>query len=194
MFDDLDTAEQKTEEEQKPSEGDDKPIRGLSRWSHVIAIIVFSLLYFPFKSHPWSLYVAVAGAYSTFAFAIALGLALENLDDIFGDPRIPRYVATLFVPHLPVLGLIILATYLWLYLNGILPTWRRSGDAGLRCGAFAESLRFGSQALEKAYGWQARLSAVSKRPKIKPSSCCVHAAPPTHARPHGNPTKSSSLS
>jgi hypothetical protein len=123
MFDDLDTAEQETEEEQKPSEEDDKPIRGLSRWSHVIAIIIFSLLYFPLKSHPWSLYVAVAGAYSAFVFAIALGLALENLDDIFGDPRIPRYVATLFVPHLPVLGMIILATYVWLYLNGILPTW-----------------------------------------------------------------------
>jgi hypothetical protein len=30
MFDDLDTAEQKTEEEQKPSEEDDKPIRQMS--------------------------------------------------------------------------------------------------------------------------------------------------------------------
>jgi hypothetical protein len=124
MFDDLDTAEQKTEGEQKRSaEDDDKPILGLSRWSHVIAGLLFCVLYFPFKSHSWSLYVAIACAYSACAFAIALGLALENLDDIFGDPRIARYVATLLVPHVPLLGLIILCTYLWLYLNGVLPTW-----------------------------------------------------------------------
>jgi hypothetical protein len=131
MFDDLDTAEQKTEEEQKPSEEDDKPIRQMSLWSHVIAGVVFCLLYLSLKGHPWSLYLAAAVAYSVFVFAIALGNALENLDDIFGDPRIPEYIAMLIVPHTPVLALIILEVYLWIYLKQTLPPWMTQEHAGV---------------------------------------------------------------
>lgn len=93
MFDDLDTAENETEGELNSSEQDDEPIRGLSRWSHVVAGVVFCPLYFPFWEHPCGLYVAVAGSYSVVAFAIALGLALENLDDIVGDSPVSCDIA-----------------------------------------------------------------------------------------------------
>jgi hypothetical protein len=131
MFDDLDTAEQKTEEEQKLSEENDKPIRQMSLWSHVIAGIVFCLLYLPLKGHSWSLYLAAAVAYSVFAFAIAIGNALENLDDIFGDPRIPEYIATLLVPHAPILALIVFEVYLWAYFKLVLPPWMTHEHTGV---------------------------------------------------------------
>lgn len=52
MFDDLSSLENQAGETQKPSEEQDKPARSLSRWSHVIAGLIFCLLYFPFRGHP----------------------------------------------------------------------------------------------------------------------------------------------
>ncbi|MEI9967322.1 MAG: hypothetical protein WDM87_01325 [Terracidiphilus sp.] len=121
----------KLKKEQKPSKEDDKPIRQMSLWSHVIAGVVFCLVYLPLKGHPWSLYLAAAVAYSVFAFAIAIGNPLENLDDIFGDPRIPEYIATLFVPHAVILALIVLVVYLWMYLKQTLPPWMTHEHAGV---------------------------------------------------------------
>ncbi len=123
MFDDLSSLENQAEESQKPSEEDDKPARSLSRWSHVIAGLIFCLLYFPFRGHPWSWPVAIAASYSAFVFAIALGLSLDYGDDFFGDPRVPEYVAGLLLPHLVILVPITLLAYLWLRAVPALPQW-----------------------------------------------------------------------
>jgi hypothetical protein len=123
MFEDSSSLENQAQETQKPSEEEGQPSRWLSRWSHVIAGLVFCLLYFPFQSHPWCWPVAIAGSYTVFAFAIALGLAFDNTDDFFGDPRAPKNVAKLLMPHTLILALIILAAYLWLRLKSILPPW-----------------------------------------------------------------------
>jgi hypothetical protein len=88
MFDDLTSLEGQAEVAQKSEEEEDKPARSLSRWSHVIAGLVFCLMYFPFQDHPWSWLAAIAASYSAFAFAIALGLALDDADDFFGDSRV----------------------------------------------------------------------------------------------------------
>ena len=127
MFDDLSSLENQTEDTQKTSEVKDEPSRWLSRWSHVIAGLVFCFLYFPFKGHPWCWYVAIAGSYSVFVFAIALGLGLDDRDDFFGDPQVPKYVATLLLPHIPILVLITSAAYLWLRLGSVLPPWATEG-------------------------------------------------------------------
>lgn len=112
MFDDLSSLENQTEDAQKPSEEEDKPARSLSRWSHVIAGLIFCLLYLPFRTHPWSWPVAIAVSYSAFVFAIALGLSLNDADDFFGDPRVPEYVATLLVPHALILVPVTFLAYL----------------------------------------------------------------------------------
>jgi len=127
MFDDSTKLENQNEGTQEPSEEADQPSRWLSRWSHVIAGVAFCLLYFPFQNRPWSLYVAVAGSYSVFAFAIALGLGLDCVDDFFGDPEVPKFVSALLLPHSLMLALITLATYLWLRIGAILPHWATEG-------------------------------------------------------------------
>jgi len=86
MFDDLSKIENSTEDNQKTSEAKNEPSRWLSKWSHVFAGLAFCLLYFPFQDYPWSFYLAVAGSYSVFSFAISLGLGLNSSDDFFGDP------------------------------------------------------------------------------------------------------------
>jgi Na+/proline symporter len=127
MFDDLSSLENSAEDTQKIPEAENEPSRWLSRWSHVFAGLAFCLLYFPFQSYPWSWYVAVAGSYSVFAFAIALGLGLDSADDFFGDPRVPKFVATLLLPHALILALITSAAYLWLRIGPTLPPWATGG-------------------------------------------------------------------
>jgi hypothetical protein len=119
---DLSSLENQTEDTEKASKVEDEPSRWLSKWSHVIAGLVFCLLYLPFQSHPWCWYVAIAGSYTVFAFAIALGLGLDCADDFFGDSRVFKYVAVLLLPHALILVVITSAVYLWLRLGSVLPS------------------------------------------------------------------------
>lgn len=120
MFDDLSSLDNETE---KASDEKDEPSRWLSRWSHVFAALAFCLLYFPLTDHPWCLYIAIAGSFSVFVFAIALGLGLDTADVFFGDPQVTKYVAIMLLPHILVLILIMSATYLWLRVESVLPLW-----------------------------------------------------------------------
>jgi len=122
MFDDLASLQGRAEKVQEP-EKEDKPARSLSRWSHVIAGLVFCFMYFSFRDHPWSWLVAIAVSYSSFAFAIALGLALDDADDFFGDSRVLGCVATLLLPHALILAGVTLAAFLWLHVTPMLPPW-----------------------------------------------------------------------
>jgi hypothetical protein len=124
MFDELSGTEDSPEEMQKTLAADAaKPARDLYRWSHVIGLLAFCLLYFPFQHYRWSLLVAFAVSYSVFTFAIALGLALDDSSDFFGDSRAVKCVAALQLPHALILTLITVGGYLWLHFKPILPLW-----------------------------------------------------------------------
>lgn len=126
MFDNLADLEDQTEqlrEAQKPSEEEEEDKPYLWRWSPVISILVFCSLYFPFRSHPWSWFVAVASSYSVLVFIVALNFGFNDSSDFFGDSRAPKYVATLLLPHALFLALLMLAAYLWLHLIPTLPHW-----------------------------------------------------------------------
>lgn len=103
------------------SEKEERPPR--SRWCAFIASLVFFVTYLPFRHYSWILPVSIALSYSVLVFAIALGFSLNDADDFFGDPRVPKYVATLLLPHTPLVALITLAAWLWLRAIPTLPPW-----------------------------------------------------------------------
>lgn len=123
MFDDLSSSENLGEEAQKPSEEERERSSFLSCWSPIIAGLVFSCLYYPLKNHPWSWFVAIASSYSVFVFVITFGSGFNDSSDFFGDPRAPKCVATLLLPHALLLALVMLAAYFWLRLIPTLPHW-----------------------------------------------------------------------
>jgi hypothetical protein len=127
MFDELPGSDDRRGPSHDLSDEQNKPARNLSRWSHVIAGLVFCLIYFPFQHHPWSWLVAVAVSYTVFTFAIALGLSLDDSDDFFGDSRAARCAAAMLLPHAPILALITLGGYEWLHMKSALPLWATEG-------------------------------------------------------------------
>lgn len=116
MFDDLETAETKTEDEERPSSQ-------LYRWAHFPGLLVFGLLILPLHRHPWGWQIAIACGYSVFVFWFAFGSVLNDADDFFGDPRVLRYGARLLIPHLLVLAPLIAGVTLWFRLKPMLPEW-----------------------------------------------------------------------
>jgi hypothetical protein len=122
MFDEF-SQDENPQETSEESEDEEKPARSWSRWSHVIAGLTFCLLYFPFRDRPWSWPVAVAVSYSAFVFAIGLGLSLDDSVDLFGDPRVPEYVARLLLPHALILAPVTFVAYLWVRAVPVLPHW-----------------------------------------------------------------------
>jgi hypothetical protein len=123
MFDDLDTAESKTEDEQKSSEDQQKSSWWIGRWAHVIAGVVFCLLYFPFENRFWSWQLAITLSYTVFMLCCTCGLSFQDADDFFGNLQVPRYMAILLIRQVFVLMLISLGAYLWFHLRAILPAW-----------------------------------------------------------------------
>jgi hypothetical protein len=123
MFDDLDTAEQKTEDELTPEDEEKQPSSNLYRWAHFPAMLVFGVLIILFHGHPWSWQVAIGGGYTVYVFFFAFGTVLRDADDFLGDPRVPRYAARLLAPHLPILALVLCGVSLWFYLRPTLPAW-----------------------------------------------------------------------
>lgn len=122
MFDDLDTAEQKTEDTQEASD-DESTSSGLYRWAHFPAILVFGILIIPLHSYLWGWQIAICGGYTVYVFWFAFGLVLKDTDDFFGDPRVPRCAVELLIPHTFILVLIFLGVTEWFRLKSILPGW-----------------------------------------------------------------------
>lgn len=123
MFDDPTRLEGPIEGEKDSSDEKDTRTKFPSGWLAIITLLVFCLLYFPFRNHFWSWFVAIAGSYSVAVFGIALGSALDDAADFFGDPRVPKYVATLLLPHILILAFLMLGAYLWLHIKPELPHW-----------------------------------------------------------------------
>jgi hypothetical protein len=123
MFDDLDTAENKTEGAQGPSEEEQRSSWWIGRWAHVIAIGVFCLLYFSLKDRSWSWQLAITSSYIVFMLCCTCGIAFRDSDDFFGNSEVQQYLATLLVRQVFVLALVSAGAYLWRYLTPFLPEW-----------------------------------------------------------------------
>ncbi|MGA3130913.1 MAG: hypothetical protein ABSD59_08945 [Terracidiphilus sp.] len=138
MFDDLETAEKKSEDEQTPTGDENKLSSGLYRWAHFPALLTFGILIILFHGHPWSWQVAIGCAYTVYVFFFAFGSVLRDLDDFFGDPRVPRCAGRLLIPHLVILALIIAGVPLWFQFRPMLPDWAthegRKGSLWDLCG------------------------------------------------------------
>jgi hypothetical protein len=123
MFDDLETAENKTEEPQTPEEDEDASSSQLYRWAHFPALLVFAVLIIPLHRHPWGWQIAIAGGYTAYVFWFAFGSVLNSADDFFGDSRVPKYAVELLLPHALILALVVLGVTEWFHLKPLLPEW-----------------------------------------------------------------------
>ncbi|MGD1062758.1 MAG: hypothetical protein ABR860_05805 [Terracidiphilus sp.] len=123
MFDDLDTAEKKTEDEQTSPEDEKESHWWIGPWAHVIAILIFCLLYFPFKDRFWSWQVAITVAYVVFMLCCTCGMSFKDADDFFGNLQVPRYMGGLLARQVLILALVSLGLYLWRYCEPMLPAW-----------------------------------------------------------------------
>jgi len=123
MFDDLDTAESKTDETRSPSDAEQKSHWWIGPWAHVIAGMVFCVTYFPFDQYVWSWQVAVTLAYIVFMLCCTCGLAFNDSDEFFGNLQVPEFIGKLLLRQILVLALVSLTAYLWRYSKTILPDW-----------------------------------------------------------------------
>jgi hypothetical protein len=123
MVDDLSSLERQAQDPQACPQGQDYSSRYRSHWSGIIAVLIFCILYLPFRNHSWSWPVAIAGSYTTLTFGLALASALRYADDFFGNPRVPEYVATLLWPHALILIPVTLLAWLWFRAIPYLPHW-----------------------------------------------------------------------
>jgi hypothetical protein len=115
------------EEGEKPSEDVEKSSWWIGRWAHVIAGLVFCLLYFPFQGRLWSWEVSITLSYVVFMLCCTCGMAFRDSDDFFGNLEVSRYMAILLVRQAFVLALISIGAYLWHYLKSVLPAWVTEG-------------------------------------------------------------------
>jgi len=138
MFDDLDTAERKTEGDPRSVHSEVKSSSRLYRWAHFPAMLAFGLLFILFRNHPWRWQIAIDGAYTVYVFFFALGAGLQSLDDLFGDSRVSRSVAKLLIPHILILALVTVGVTSWFHLRPTLPEWAthegRKGSLWDYCG------------------------------------------------------------
>lgn len=120
MFDDLDSVENGT----KDSSGDQQASHWwIGPWAHIIALVVFCLIYFPLDEHSWSWQLAVTATYIVFMFCCTCGIAFKDSDDFFGNLSVSEYMSKLFLNQGFVLALVSLAAYVWHSSISRLPDW-----------------------------------------------------------------------
>jgi hypothetical protein len=119
MFDSLPDVE----DEAEPRNKDQRSSWWIGRWAHVIAMLAFSLLYFPFADRFWSWQLAITSAYIIFMLCCTCGLAFRDSDDFFGNLRVSQYMGKLLIRQLIVLALVSVGAYFWHYLEQLLPAW-----------------------------------------------------------------------
>jgi hypothetical protein len=71
----------------------------------------------------WSWYVAIGATYTAFVLLLALGSTLKDLDDLFGNPEVLRFLPKLLLLHATPLGLLLAGLFSWLHLKSVLPEW-----------------------------------------------------------------------
>jgi hypothetical protein len=115
MFDDLETAEAKTEESGTSS--------NLYRWAHFPALLVLGIFMLLLHSYSWGWEVAIACSYTVYVYLFSFGQVLRDADDFFGDSRVSRYALELLPMHFLALALLIPGVWLWFHLRPSLPGW-----------------------------------------------------------------------
>jgi hypothetical protein len=123
MFDESADIDKQGEDKQKISEDHQASSWWVGRWAHVIAGVVFCMLYFPFEDRSWGWQLAITLSYVVFMLCCTCGIAFRDSDDFFGSPEVWQYLATLLVRQVSVLALVSLGAYLWRCLIPFLPEW-----------------------------------------------------------------------
>jgi len=111
------------DDEQKPPETAEVTSWWIGRWSHVIALLVFCIVYFPLTDRIWSWQVAATLSYIVFMFCCTCGLSFQDSDDFFGNLPVARFMASLLVRQFLILALISLGLYEWRHVIPALPSW-----------------------------------------------------------------------
>jgi len=109
----------------KPLETEKVTSWWIGRWAHVIALLVFGVLYVPLSDRVWSWQVAATLSYVAFMLCCTCGLSFQDSDDFFGDPPVARFMASLLVRQFFILALVSLALYEWRHVIPALPSWAR---------------------------------------------------------------------
>jgi len=111
------------DDEQKPPEAAEVTSWWIGRWAHVIAGLVFCLVYFPLDDRIWSWQVAATLSYIVFVLCCTCGLSFQDSDDFFGNLPVARFMAGLLVRQFFILALISLVFYEWRHVIPSLPSW-----------------------------------------------------------------------
>ncbi len=109
--------------EETPADDETESSSGLWRWAHFPAMLAFGILFILFRGQAWRWYIAIGGSYTVYVFFFVFGSVFKNLDDFFGDSRVPKYFIKLLIPHVLILAPIIAGVALWFHLRPLLPSW-----------------------------------------------------------------------
>ena len=123
MSDDYIDLNHTQEDEQKPPETAEVTSWWIGRWSHVIALFAFGIVYLPFDDRIWGWQVAATFSYIVFMLCCTCGLSFQDSDDFFGNLPVARFMGSLLVRQFVILALISLGLYEWRHLIRFLPTW-----------------------------------------------------------------------
>jgi hypothetical protein len=154
MFDDLDSAESKTEDTQSSSDDEQSSHWWIGPWAHVIAALAFCLIYFPFDQYRWSWQIAVTVGYVVFMLCCTCGMAFKDSDDFFGNLRVPEFMGKLLLRQILVLAAVSLTAYLWRYSKAVLPGWMTQEGRRMSLWDYVGILLFYVIAVKEA-GWMA---------------------------------------
>jgi hypothetical protein len=121
MFDDLDTAERKTEDQQTHSSEESGSSSQLYRWAHFPAMLTFGILFIVFQDSAWRWHIAIGAGYTVYVFFFAFGTVLKDADDFFGDSRVPMSAVRLLIPHALILALLMAGVSWWFHIRPLLP-------------------------------------------------------------------------
>jgi hypothetical protein len=122
MFDSLPETEKESEREQVPNDGE-KSSWWIGRWAHVIAMVFFAGIYFPFAERFWSWQLAITTSYIVFMLCCTCGMAFRDSDDFFGNLQVSQYLGKLLIRQMAVLVLVSIGAYIWHHLEHVLPDW-----------------------------------------------------------------------
>jgi hypothetical protein len=111
------------DEEQKPQKTEEVNSWWIGRWAHIIAFLVFGIVYFPFDDRVWSWQVAATLSYVALMLCCTCGLSFQDSDDLFGNLQVAGFMGILLVRQFVVLALISLGLYEWRHVVPLLPTW-----------------------------------------------------------------------
>jgi len=123
MPDDYVDLNSKLEDEQKPPETAEVTSWWIGRWSHVIAGLLFCIVYFPLDDRIWSWQVAATLSYVVFVLCCTCGLSFQDSDDFFGNLPVAKFMGSLLARQSVILALISLGLYEWRHVIPFLPTW-----------------------------------------------------------------------